>query len=578
MLRDYYKKSIVWALVIGLFLPCVVLAGEDKRNGEGKTGRDVIFDILPPAVKEGAVRPALAITPEEIYFGDIGPEDVAHALFTLRNIGAGSLTWSTGGPEGWINSENMALTGVFKAGPDYLSLTLKSIKKDLPESADKTRPKTHDIQLTVETGGKVLLFRKELPAGAYREALNIAFAGEKRTVYLNFTVTDAKARPQLNVEPPRIDFGVASPGKQLNRQIKITNKGREFVMWRLIMPRPGGEKVKIPPLKGRYVSFFNDEIKKDAGYMPAGHLKDHLEINGKWLENEGYPSTYGLSNFMRYRFYGTGVSVYLWHGPDKGKIAVYIDDQLIRLYDGGAPERGREVLPVVDGLPDGWHVLTLANGSGRATIEGVSVYGKELMKGNPGWIAVTPDSGSTARETDYVNIRMDTQQLSPGFYGEPILLASNRGDFILETYVEIRPDQVPRFLDVYRYVRNNNYLYTTNPPAEAGRLQHGGYRKEGIGFRLFAPGTPGTTEFYRWYSARKDDHYYSYDLQRGQSLKDYAFEGSIGNIGTSRLSGTRELYRWYNPRTGCHFYTTDQRGEGMAVKGYKFEGIAGYVK
>jgi hypothetical protein len=111
------------------------------------------------------------------------------------------------------------------------------------------------------------------------------------------------------------------------------------------------------------------------------------------------------------------------------------------------------------------------------------------------------------------------------------------------------------------------------------RLQTGAYRKEGIAFRLFAPGTPGTTEFYRWYSTKKDDHYYSYDLNGGaKSIKGYVFEGSIGNIGTSKLTNTRELYRWYNPATGRHFYTTDQKGDNFAEKGYKFDGIAGYVR
>jgi len=65
---------------------------------------------------------------------------------------------------------------------------------------------------------------------------------------------------------------------------------------------------------------------------------------------------------------------------------------------------------------------------------------------------------------------------------------------------------------------------------------------------------------------------------QGKSLKGYVFEGSIGNIGTSRLTNTRELYRWHNPKRRSHFYTTDQKGEGIAGKGYNFDGIAGYVR
>ena len=159
------------------------------------------------------------------------------------------------------------------------------------------------------------------------------------------------------------------------------------------------------------------------------------------------------------------------------------------------------------------------------------------------------------------------------------MVASNRGEIVLEAFVEIRADQAPRFLEVFRYVRNHNYLFTTNPQAEANRINKGKYRKEGIAFRLFAPGVPGTTEFYRWYNMKKDDHYYSYSMTgNGRSLKEYVLEGSIGNIATSKLTNTRELYRWYNPKTASYFFTTDEKGEGISRRGYLFEGIAGYVK
>src|SRR3972149_2190903 len=94
-------------------------------------------------------------------------------------------------------------------------------------------------------------------------------------------------------------------------------------------------------------------------------------------------------------------------------------------------------------------------------------------------------------------------------------------------------------------------MYTANPQADLSKLQNLGYRKEGIAFHLFASGTPGTTEFYRWHNSANDDHYYSYDLHGGgKSLKGYVFEGSIGNIGTSRLTNTRELCKWQWNRSG----------------------------
>ncbi|HLA28696.1 MAG TPA: hypothetical protein VJZ49_12465 [Syntrophales bacterium] len=577
MLRNYWKRTVSLVLIFLLLLPCLMYAEGDKGVGNGGVLRDVFPEILPPAVKEGAQKPALAIMLGEVDFGDVGPGDVVNGLLTFKNIGAGLLPWSISGPEGWGPLENQELTGVLASETDYLRMSVRLLKNGLPDNADKTKDKSHNVQLTVEAGGKVILFCKDLPAGIYSEPLLITSQGVTTTVFLNFKVVDGKLKSQLSVEPPRIDFGVLSSGKQAAKHIKITNRGKETVKWRLIIPKPGDEKATT--LTKRYVSFLNDDSKSGAAYLPAAHLREVLEISGNWLEHEGYPSANGVINFMRYHFSGTGISVHLRHGPDMGKLALYADDKLVHVYNGAAPEKGREELPVVEGLPEGQHVLTLENVEGAVIIEGISVYGKELMKGNPFRITFIPDSGTTTRETDYVNIRIDTQQMNPGLFGEPVILASNIGDMVLETYFEIKPDQIAKFLDVFRYVRNQNYLYTTNPQADLSKFQNRGYRKEGIAFRLFAPGTPGTTEFYRWYNSATDDHYYSYDLRGAEkALKGYVFEGSIGNIGTSRLNNTRELYRWHNPKTRSHFYTTDQKGEGLAGKGYNFDGIAGYVR
>lgn len=579
MLSGFRIKIWALALIAFLIFPFTILAdGNRETMMRGPWGGD-FFEISQAAVKDGDAKPMLAVTPRELDLGDIGPGDIAAGLFSLKSVTSAVLQWFTDVPEGWEFAETQRLMGSVTAEMDYLRLSVRSIKNGLAEITDKTRPQLHHIQLTVEAGGKSLQFRKELPVGTYREVLRLTYPGGTRTVYFNFKVIDSKPVPQLAVEPPRIDFGIVTPGKQVTKQIRITNNGRETVNWRLMIPRGGDEKQNMSPLKVRYVSFLNDEIEGSSHYVPPGYLKDTLEVSGKWQQHEGYPSAYGVNNFIKYHFSGTGVGIYLRHGPEGGNVAVYLDDKLISVYDGYALEYGKEEFTVADAISDGSHVLALANGDGRVIIEGASVYGRELMKGNPGWITVFPDSGTTSRETDYVNVRIDTQQMNPGYYGEQIVIESNQGDISLAVSVEVRADQPAKIFDVYRYVRNYNYLFTANPQAEMSRLQSGAYRKEGIAFRLFAPGTPGTTDFYRWYNTRRDDHYYSYDLNGGGvSLKGYVFEGSIGNIGTSKLTNSRELYRWFNPATGRHFYTTDPKGENIAKKGYKFDGIAGYVK
>ncbi len=579
MLRPYKTGPIIMIMVFLFSSPFRLYAAGLASGWDGKGKGSISLEIAQAAAKEEGNRAVLSVAPREIDFGDISPDEVAHGQFSLKSIGGGNVTWFTEGPEGWAQLPDQGLAGQLSSDQDYLRLAIRSVRSLLSENVDNAKRKSHNVQLKLEAGGKFAGFSRDLPVGTYREPLRIISPGGSRTVFLNFRVTDAKPESPLVVEPPRLDFGLMSSGKQATRQIRITNKVRDTIKWRVILPKPGDEKPNLPPLRGEYVSFRNDDIKAGSIYSPAAHLRGTLETSGIWVEYDGYPAAGDSNSTLRVRFSGTGVDLYAWQGPEGGELTVYIDDQLIQSYQLNAPERGRRELPVFYGLPDGPHVMTLVSVESGSLVEGVKVHGKELMRGNPGWMTVIPNSGTTTRETDYLSVRIDTQQLTPGSYGEQIILASNHGDVVVEAFVEIRPDQTPKFLDVYRYVRNHNYLYTVNPQAEAGRLQKGGYRKEGIAFRLFAPGTPGTTEFYRWYNSKTDDHYYSYILNTGaKSMKDYVLEGSIGNIATSRLTNTKELYRWYNAETGGHFYTTDPKGEGIAKRGYKFDGIAGYVR
>jgi hypothetical protein len=281
---------------------------------------------------------------------------------------------------------------------------------------------------------------------------------------------------------------------------------------------------------------------------------------------------------LRYRFTGTGIRLYFWKSPDGGPFSVFVDDQFIDIIDGYAERKGRAEVLIAEALSDGPHVLAIVNGAGKVTLEGAHLFGKPIQRGPHGWVTIFPDSGMTTRETDYINVVINTRRLLPGSYGEHVFFISNGGEADVPVFIDIAAEPQQKFLDVHRYTAGFDHLYTTNPQAEAARIQVKGYRPNGIVFRLFTTGTPGTTDFFRWFNPSKGDHYYSYDPKGGKLLPGYVFEGSIGNIGTSRLTGTRELYRWFNPSTSGHFYTTDQGGEGMAKKGYRFDGIAGFVR
>src|SRR3989304_8951805 len=115
----------------------------DKGVGNGGIVRDVFPEVLPPAVQEGAIKPAFAIMPGEVEFGDVGPSDVVNGLLTFKNIGAGAIPWSISGPEGWGPQENQELTGVLASETDYLRLSVRLLKTGFAETAGKTREKSH---------------------------------------------------------------------------------------------------------------------------------------------------------------------------------------------------------------------------------------------------------------------------------------------------------------------------------------------------------------------------------------------------------------------------------------------------
>ncbi len=357
----------------------------------------------------------------------------------------------------------------------------------------------------------------------------------------------------------------------------VTNKGRETLRWQAAVQNNAYDGV--PPAKGRYISFFNEDVKGKGIYAPPSCLRENMDVTGTWTENNGSPSSFMPSNTIRFRFSGTGIAVFFLMENGGASITAHVNGKNAPNTECRAGQKEKSECLVAENLPYGSHVLTLINKSGRVIFEGVRVYGKEVKRGNPGWIGIFPESGTTTKEIDYVNIVVNTRHLDRGYYGENIVLDSNGGKVAVEISFEVSEDNIPKIMDIYRFAAGSDYLFTANPQAEANILRTRGYKKDGIAYRLFSSGTPGTTPFHRWYNARKNDHFYSHDL-RGEwkSLQGYVYEGAIGNIATSRLTNTRELYRWHNPATGCHFYSTDPGGEAIIKKGYRFDGIAGYVR
>jgi hypothetical protein len=561
------RYLLITVLSLVILYPClfgvaVLLAEAQPPPGEGVSSR----------MGNGGLQPVLTVNTREVDLGALGPGEEAKGVFYLKNIGAGSLDWSTEGPEGWIRIESQNISGVVGELPEPIKIHLIFLNGKGPGKLLNC-----SLLLRLEGGGQMASFRREVPVGSLRESIRVNSQGGARTVFFNARLSELASTSLLDIEPLRMDFGAVRPGEQITRRVQVTNRGKETLKWKAGLPAKRRMQETELITKGRYVSFLNEAAIGAGSYPAAGQLRDGLELTGSWAEEGGYPVSQSDRSILRYRFTGTGISLFIKKTPDGGPFSVFIDEQFVNLLDGFSDRRERVEILIADDQPEVSHSLAIVNGGGRVVVEGVRIFGKPVLKGPPGWINIFPNSGTTTRETDYVNIVLNANRLTPGIYGEQIFFTSNGGEATVEVFMEVAAVTQTRFLDVHRYLAGFDYLFTTNPQAEAARLQ--GYRHLGIAFRLFSPGTAGTTDFSRWFNPVKGDHFYSSDPSgAGKPPAGYLFEGSIGNIATFRLAGTRELYRWYHPGKGYHFYTTDQGGEGLGKKGYRFDGIAGFIR
>lgn len=549
------------------------LLPDSQRNVSSPRGITSVRNELP--------RPVLAITPREIDIGTIGAGESRSGIYTLKNMGSGIMGWSTIGPEGWKIGENQNLSSKVEDDADYLRLEVSVLHDAQTVSGPKTKITYYPVEIQMTAGTAKLICKKNLSTGIHREAIKITSIGGLRTIFVKFKIVSSQDLAQINLNPERMDMGSVVQGKTVSQKIRLTNKGREILKWSVAAPKSKRTDLQTGVFKReKYISFVNEEVRGSGAYIPPAHLKDMLDVTaGKWGENDGYPSSTGNGNSLKFHFSGPGVIIYFTTYPNAGNLTIYLDDKLVNEHDWFAEQKEKGELQVADGLADGLHSVTLVNRDGRLDIEGVKIMGKEVMRGPLGWINVFPNSGSTTRETEYINVTLNTAQLLPGLYSDNIVFNSNGGEGLAEVFVEVVPDKMTKFIDVFRYSKGSDYLFTANPQAETKRLLQNSYVKEGIAFRLFVPDTPGTTGFYRWYNPQKKDHFYHYDIKGGgKQIQGYIFEGSIGNIATSRITNTKELYRWFNSRTGHYFYTTDPKGDRIDKKGYKFDGIAGYVR
>jgi len=570
-----------FALVITILIICPAYASAQKTTDQETAKKTVLIgETLVLAVENrNNFQPVLAITPREVDVGTVSPGEVITGVFTFKNMGSGAIDWSTSGPEGWRKLENQKLSAIQEDETDSLRFEIR-----LPVDGDqlkgyKLKTSLYNTEMQFETGKGKIICQKDLHIGAHKEAIKITSSGGSRTIYVTFKIVATQESPMINFNPARLDMGCIIPGKTVSKKLMITNKGKEMLEWAVTARKNKHNENTSIFKKERYISFLNEEVRGSENYSVPGHLRDTVELLGKWAENDGYPYSTGGGSSIKYRFNGTGISLNLAAQSEEGSLAIYIDENLLNSHKWSGSKKENGELLIAEGLADGPHVLTVMNKEGNLKLEGVKIAGKDVLRGPSGWMNVMPNSGTTTSQTNYLNVTLNTGQLTPGYYGDNIVFKTNGGDEIVEVYVEVMQDNISRVIDIYRYSRGLDYLFTADPQMEAKRVSLNSYLKEGIAFRLFISDAPGTKSFYQWYSHQKNDHFYHHDSKGGgQNLQGYVLQGAIGNIATSKMTNTRELYRWVNTSTGNHFYSTDSRGENVAKKGYRFDGIAGYVK
>ena len=543
-------------------------SGEAARSPEAKGVEEKAREVT---------RSPFKVTPRGIDFGSIGPGAAKDSVFNLEFSEMGTLDWVLEGLSGW---ETSGAEKLFSGRVDRRGATVKVRLKCLKvngDTADEDR-KAYPVQLIFENERQVLSYEKTLAPGYYGEKVVFFTRAGEVAVSIMFRVVPRLMGPMFAIDPPALDLGTVEAGESLIKRIRVTNKGTGMLRWNAGVKPYARNQRGISASRGAYVSFLNEEVRQKRTYTPPLHLKEHLDMTGPWIEENGYPLAEGSSEaVLKYKFTGTAVDVIFREGPAMGGLKASVDSRGFMDWSAAAQENGRKDIRIIEGLAEGLHTLALFAVGGPVIIEGLRVHSRNIKPGPAGWLRVSPDVGTTTREIDFVTIHVQTAGMSPGLYSDSVLFRSGEDEAAVEVSLAVSPGSTVKVIPVYRYMKGSDPFLTGTPASEVAGLMKG-YRQQGLAFRLFSQGTPGTTEFYRWFDAERGSHYYAIDQDKRPPPAGYVRERPIGNIATVRLAGSRELYRWYNSKTRFWYYTTDSSGEGFTKKGYRFDGIAGYVK
>ncbi len=162
----------------------------------------------------------------------------------------------------------------------HFEITLPADGEQLNIHKSKTALYMTEMQL--ETGRGKLVCQKNLHIGTHREAIKITSSGGSRTIYVTFKIVSNQESPMINFNPDRLDMGSVSPGKTVSKKIMVTNKGKEMLVWAVEAKKSKRNENTVVFKKERYISFLNEEIRESGDYSVPEHLRDSVELSGKW--------------------------------------------------------------------------------------------------------------------------------------------------------------------------------------------------------------------------------------------------------------------------------------------------------
>ncbi|NTW78204.1 MAG: hypothetical protein HGB33_10635, partial [Syntrophaceae bacterium] len=284
---SWIKKCFALIIIALSVCPFNVLAQDgDRQNPSGIRNNDANGKKI---VNKNKPMPysVMAITPRELDIGTIGAGETLSGVFTLKNMGAGSMSWYTFGPEGWKAEENQRLSGVVENGAASLRVEVQVSSNGPTANASKSKASVDQVKITMSAGNARLVCRKNLSAGQHREAIKVISVGGSRTIFVKFKIVDNQELAQINLNPERLDMGSVRQGKNISKKIRLTNKGKEILNWSVAAQKQRyGDIRKSLFKKEKYISFGNEEMRGRGVYTPPADLKESMYVSGKWAEND----------------------------------------------------------------------------------------------------------------------------------------------------------------------------------------------------------------------------------------------------------------------------------------------------